>query len=328
MVARKWLFVAGCGLSAAFLAAILWRLDWPVFAAELRRLRFAWLAAAVIFIVAGIALRSFRWNLVAGAPLASYPAFWNAAVIGLTINQIYPLRAGEIVRIFALRKMTALPLGQAATSALIDRLADVLLLGISAIAVVAARSGIFHAEKLAAGTLLVVVAALAALFAFTKWDRIWRGWIVRWSARASVRFQERIERFYSGALATARLIASPARLVQIVALTTVIFAFDFAIMFSVLKAFEWDLPAIASVTILVFLAIGTSLPSAPGYAGVYQVACILALSLFGVGESQAVAYSVVLQVCVLATIVALAGVLAARHRVDLKLVRGALVKIT
>jgi len=37
----------------------------------------------------------------------------------------------------------------------------------------------------------------------------------------------------------------------------------------------------------VFLGIGTSLPSAPGYAGVYQVACIFALALFGVGESQA-----------------------------------------
>jgi hypothetical protein len=73
--------------------------------------------------------------------------------------------------------------------------------------------------------------------------------------------------------------------------------------------------------------IGTSLPSAPGYAGVYQVACLLELALFGIGESQAVAYSIVLQLCVLATIIALAGLVAVRHREDLKSVRGALGKI-
>ena len=40
-----------------------------------------------------------------------------------------------------------------------------------------------------------------------------------------------------------------------------------------------------------------------------------------------VAYSVVLQVCVLGTTMVLAGLVAARHRGDLKSVRGALVKI-
>ena len=78
---------------------------------------------------------------------------------------------------------------------------------------------------------------------------------------------------------------------------------------------------------LVFLALGTSLPSAPGYAGVYQIACVLALALFGIGESPAVAYSIILQICVLATIAPLAGLTAYNHRGELRSVRSTLAKI-
>jgi uncharacterized protein (TIRG00374 family) len=326
MSARKWLFVAGCCLSAAFLAAILWRLDWPVFVAEFRRLRYAWLALTVMLIIFGMALRALRWNLAAGAQLRAYPAFWNAAVIGLMLNQVYPLRAGEIVRIFALRQMAGIPLGRAATSALVDRLADALLLGICAVAVVAAHTGVPYAERLAAGALMVACAALAALIIFAKGDHIWRSWSSRWSAKISAGLQKRIGRFYAGAVETAALIASPLQLMRIVAITAAAFAIDFAIMFSAIKAFGWDLPLIAPVTVLVFLAVGTSLPSAPGYAGVYQIACVLALALFGINESPAVAYSIVVQVCVLATIASLAGLAAASHRDELRSVRSALAK--
>ncbi len=327
MSSRKWLFVASCCLSGALLAVILWRLDWPVFISEFRRVHYTWLAVTVLFIVLGIALRSLRWNLAAGIPLTAFPAFWNAAVIGLMLNQVYPLHAGEVARIFALRQMAAVPLGQAATSALIDRLADALLLGVCAVAVVATHTGVPYAEKLAAGTLVLACAALAALIAFAKGDHLWRGWITRWSAKVSVRLQERLQRFYAGAMETAALIASPLKLARIVAITAAAFTLDLAVVFSATKAFGWELPLIAPVTVLVFLAIGTSLPSAPGYAGVYQIACVVALALFGIDESPAVAYSIVLQTCVLGTVALLAGLAAYNHRKELRSVRSALAKI-
>lgn len=327
MSARKWLFVASCFLSAAFLAAILWRLDWPVFVAEFRRLQYEWLVLTVIFIVLGIALRSLRWNLATGIPLRAFPAYWNAAVIGLALNHVYPLRAGEIVRIILLRQMASVPLGQAATSALIDRLADALLLGACAVAVVATHTGLPYAEKLAAGTLVLACGALAALIIFAKGHHIWRGWFARWNIKVSLGMQERLKRFYAGVVETAVLIASPFKLTRIVAITVVAFASDFAVVFSATKAFGWELPLIAPVTVLVFLAVGTSLPSAPGYAGVYQIACIFALAFFGIGDSSAVAYSIVLQLCVLGTIAPLAGLAAFQHSDQMRSARSDFSKI-
>jgi len=326
MTARKWLLAAGFMLSAAFLAVILWRLDWPVFVAEFRRLQYGWLAAAMLFIVIGMALRALRWNLAAGVPVTAFPAFWNSAVIGLALNQIYPLRAGEVIRIFMLRKMAAVPLGRAATSALIDRLADALILGVCAVAVVATHTGLPYAEKLAVATLIVAVTALMMIILFGKGDHIWRRWSTRWGGGVPAKFAERIQRFYAGAVQTANQIASPIRLGKILALTVIVFVCDIAVFFTVIQSFDWTLPTIAPVTVLVFLAIGTSLPAAPGYAGVYQLACVLALALFGVAESSAVAYSIVLQICVLGTIIPLAALAAAARREELHAVRKELEK--
>jgi uncharacterized protein (TIRG00374 family) len=313
---RKWLVAAGLLISAALLAVVLWRLDWPVFAAEMRRLHFAPLTVAMTLIAVSIALRSLRWNLAAGAPLRRVRAFWRATVIGLAFNHVYPLRAGELVRIFVLRHMAALPLGQATTSAVVDRLADVLLLGICALAVAGVHTGIPHAEKAAIGTLALACTALIVLIGFAKGDRVWRGRVARWSAKAPPYLAGRIERFYASAVATSALLVSPLGLIRIVALTVVAFLSDCAAMFCVM-------PLIAPLSVLVFLALGTSLPSGPGYIGVYQLASVLALGLFGIGESAAVAYSIVFQLCVIATVVPLAALAAVGHRDDIRSARSA-----
>lgn len=324
MTARKWLLAAGLFVSAVILAAILWRLDWPAFLAELGRVRYSWLAVTLVIFVLGIALRAMRWNVAAGMPFAFFPAFWSSAVIGLMLNQIYPLRAGEVVRIYALSKLTRVSLGQAATSAFIDRLADVLFIGICAAVVVTTHTGLPFAEKFAAGTLILAVAALIAVIVFGKCDRIWRGWSGRWGKRMPAKLTIGINRFYAGAIETSRQIASPARLMGILLLTFTVFACDLAFYFTVIRSFGWELPAIAPMTVLVFLAIGTALPAAPGYAGVYQIACVLALALFGISEPSALAYSVVLQICVLATVLCLAAWVFMKHHDELKAVQGEL----
>lgn len=324
MTGRKWFLAAGFIVSAVFLAAILWRLDWPAFLAELGRVRYSWLVVTLVIFVLGIAMRAMRWNVAAGMPFEFLPAFWSSAVIGLMLNQIYPLRAGEVVRIFALRKMAPVSLGQAATSSLIDRLADVLFIGICAVVVVTTHTGLPLAEKFAAGTLILAVAALIAVIVFGKCDRIWRGWSSRWGKRIPAKLTASIHRFYAGAVETSRQVASPARLVGILLLTSLAFACDLAFYFTVIRSFGWELPAIAPMTVLVFLAIGTALPAAPGYAGVYQIACVLALALFGIAEPSALAYSVVLQICVLTTVACLAALVVMRHRDALKAVQGEL----
>lgn len=324
MTSKKVLLAAGFVISSAFVGAILWRMDWATFVAEFHNVRYSWLAVAVLCILSGMVLRALRWNLAAGISLANYPAVWNSAVIGLALNQIYPLRAGEVIRIFVLRTMAGIPLGRAATSALIDRLADTLLLGLCALSVVAVHTGLPYAERVASVGFALALAAFAAVVLFARGDQIWRRWFSRWGLNVSETLAGRIRRFYEASVLTAAQIASPVRLFIIIGLTVVVFVCDLAVFYTVMASFGWSLPPMAAVTVLVFLAIGTSLPSAPGYAGVYQLACVLALALFGVAEASAVAYSIVVQLCVLATSIPLGVLAAMAHREEIRAARSAM----
>jgi uncharacterized membrane protein YbhN (UPF0104 family) len=62
-----------------------------------------------------------------------------------------------------------------------------------------------------------------------------------------------------------------------------------------MQAIGFDLGLVAAVTVGVILHAGVSLPSAPGYVGVYQVASVIGLGLFGIGVADAVAFSVLHQ---------------------------------
>ena len=66
---------------------------------------------------------------------------------------------------------------------------------------------------------------------------------------------------------------------------------------------------------LVLLGFAVSaIPSTPGYVGVYQVACVLALGLYGVDDSQAVAF-VVWQIVLLMIFIFQGGWVALHSRI-------------
>jgi hypothetical protein len=75
-------------------------------------------------------------------------------------------------------------------------------------------------------------------------------------------------------------------------------------------AFGWHLPLLAPIVIWVFIAVGSALPSAPAGIGIHQLACVMALQIYGVSPSDAFALSLVLQAGSFAAILlAMLGVL-------------------
>ena len=63
---------------------------------------------------------------------------------------------------------------------------------------------------------------------------------------------------------------------------------------TMLLAMDLHLPFIAGWAVLAFVGLGISIPSAPGYVGVFHAAAALAVGLFGVSQSAAVGYALVL----------------------------------
>ena len=65
-----------------------------------------------------------------------------------------------------------------------------------------------------------------------------------------------------------------------------------ASFYSMFPAFNLDLPFSSSFVIMILIALGVAVPSSPGFIGVYQVACEMALEIVNVEPSIAKSYAI------------------------------------
>ncbi|MCK5523897.1 MAG: flippase-like domain-containing protein [Thiomargarita sp.] len=292
MMKKKFLIVFGSLLSLILLVVVFYALDWHAFFTALKTIRIPELLLAGGVVIIVIALRSLRWNLVTRMPLTHFKHFWQAANIGYLGNIIYPARAGEVLRVVALHHFASLKFGRALSSAVIDRMLDMIVVGIFTLLVLW-----IHGHKIdpnvgkgVIGIFILATLILTLLVIFV--DRLF-AYVQQWTTQK--KWQKQLQELLLHGLEGIQVFRHTSNIVTVLLLTTFIFMLDYFWMWQVMLAFGWDLPFEAALTVGVFLLVSISLPSAPGYVGIFQVACVLALGLYGIDQSLAVAYSIVLQ---------------------------------
>jgi uncharacterized protein (TIRG00374 family) len=308
MTRNCWLVLVGLLVSAVLAWVVVERLDWPVFWAALDRVMVAPLALAIAGLLGGIISRAIRWMLIVVDRPGHVADFLRATCLGYLGNTILPLRAGEVLRVLAVNRLTDIPVARAMAGAVADRLFDAFMLGVMLLAVVGIHGAAVADIDVNSLDLSLVVAGFLAVVAALVWGRRWRGPVGRMAHRLPGRLGERIPRWYNEIIAIFAILRDPRRLVVIGSLTVLAAATDLLTMWLVMAAFGWGMPLMVAVTVVVFLNVGGLLPAAPGYIGIFQVACILALGLYGVAESEAVAFSVVLQLLVILLLITLGAI--------------------
>jgi uncharacterized protein (TIRG00374 family) len=305
MSRNRWLVLVGALVSAILAWLVVERLDWPVFWATLDQVRIAPLVIAIPVLIGGILARGIRWMLIVVGRPGHIADFLRATCMGYLGNTILPLRAGEIVRIIAVNRLTAIAAAKVMAGAVADRLLDAIMLAAMLSIVLAVHGAAVVDLKVDAVALALVAAGFIAVVVAMAWGRLWRG-AVGWLATLFPKPVERIiYRLYEEIVPVFVTLREPRGLAVAVALTALATATDLLAIWLVMTAFGWTMPLLAAVTVVVFLNVGALVPAAPGYIGVFQVACIFALNLFGIGESEAVAFSVIFQLMVIFLLISL-----------------------
>lgn len=291
MKTKKILIILGTLLSIVLLIVVFSRLDWQTFFKTFQTIYLPQLLLAAMIVMVNIALRSLRWNLVARIPLTHIKHFWQAANIGYLGNMIYPARAGEVLKIIAIHHFVPLKLSKAATSAVLDRVFDMITVGIFTL-LVFWHHGQRIDPNLGRSVIGVFILATLVLIILIIYANTLHRQIQSWSFPAKWQW---IQEWLLHALESIQALRQTSHLFLILLITGSVFMFDYFLAWQVMLALGWSLPFEAAVTVGVFLLLSVSLPSAPGFIGIYQVACVLALKLYGIDESVAVAYSIVMQ---------------------------------
>jgi uncharacterized protein (TIRG00374 family) len=246
-------------------------------------------------------LRAFRWRIILQpvAPNQPLGALWRSTAIGMMANNIFPARAGEIVRAYALTQQTEVPFATSIASLAVDRLFDMLVLLLLAVAAFldpafprAASVAGQSLGSIAQGSTVFVLGLLLALYALAFFPRQ----IVRvfeiFARRISPALEERgkmvLFKFSEGL----SVLRHPGRFAAVLAWTVAHWLLNALGFWLGFKAVGMTLPFSAALFLQTLIALGVALPSAPGFFGVFEKFATVGLAIYGVGATQATSWAI------------------------------------
>lgn len=247
-------------------------------------------------------LRARRWRTLLDpvAPRLPFGPLWRATAIGMMGNNVLPARAGELVRVFVLvRERRDVPWSTALASLAIDRAFDALL--VLLLLVVAMLAPEFPRDFQIAGTpvhstaflmLALVVAIFVLYFAFARWPHAAEAMVGRVTRVILPRHHARIGALVHTLAAGLGVLRDARRFLEAFAWALAHWLMNAIAFWFGFRALGIDAPFTAACFVQGVIALGVAVPSSPGFVGVFETMAKLSLPVYGVSESQAVAWAV------------------------------------
>lgn len=246
-------------------------------------------------------LRARRWQTILQpvAPNTPLGPLWRSTAIGMMVNNLVPARAGEIARGYALTKETGIPLSTSIASLAVDRLFDMVVLLLLAVAALldpafprGARIAGQSLGSLAQGSVVIVILLIVALYALaffpTQLVRAYELFARRVSPTLETKGKAVLINFSEGL----SVLRSPRRFLAVLAWTILHWLVNALAFWLGFRAVGMNLPFSAALFLQTLIAIGVALPSAPGFFGVFEKLANVGLAIYGVGADKATSWAI------------------------------------
>ncbi len=283
-------------VAAAGLVWVFHDVEWAKLLKNVTGLAWGWVALAVGLDIVSYVGQGVRWSLLL-KPVGAI-SVWRttqAVYASLFVNEVVPFHLGEIARAYPVSRWLAAPLVAVVPSMALERLFDGIWLA-AGIGITAIFVPLPH-NLLEAGDIFgLAMLALTLVLLFL---------LVR-KARARPDDPEGEDRRPGPArwiIVNLRKVEGGLRSIGLSRLSAAAFAVSFLIVlfqaFSfwlILKAYGLGLSFWVGAAVFLIVRFGTVLPGAPGNLGLYQLFCVLGLTLFGVDKTAAAGFSIVVYV--------------------------------
>lgn len=229
-----------------------------------------WLGLAAVSLILAIITRSIRWVVLLEVKRGAWNSIWSQA-IGYLFTNLLPMRLGEVARVYVMSTRCNLPFFQVGASAIIERLSDVSAVILAFILILPWMNippSVSLPMKILASAAGFVFIAIFLLF----------------------RFRTRLESFFSKAqaylpwLSVLKISTVWSELIQGIApfvndwkifsksvfWTITTWTFSIGMYYAVLRAFHPGSTIIEAIFMTVSLSCAVSIPSSPGFIGIFQ----------------------------------------------------------
>jgi len=300
---KRWQFWLGVVISAFFLWLVLRGLSLGEMWEELRGANYWWLLPGVAVYFLGVWARAWRWHYLL-RPLKRIPTktMFPIVAIGYMGNNIYPARAGELLRAYVLKRREGGAISASLATIIVERAFDgvvmlaFVFLNLPELTRLTVDSGIVGSiRSLAiwgAGIFLAAVIVFLLMAALpTQASRV-LGWFT--DRLVPMRFREQVRGFGDRFLDGMASLRSPADVLMVLVTSVVIWLFETGKYWFVMHAFDFEVGFFALMLMNGVVNLWTTIPSAPGYIGTFDAPGIAVLEAYGVSRSVATGYTLVL----------------------------------
>ncbi len=302
--------VISFGISAVLLFLLVKSVDPSSLGIALSEADWRLIIPAIGLYFLGAWIRSVRWGLLLPEHTVGTWTLFRALVVGFTVNNLLPIRMGEVARAYLLGRWSQVPYGATLASLVVERVLDGLSL--AALLLVGMR---FVPSP---GYLVLASVLLSAAF---LGGAIVLG-LAAWRADAIIKITEFLSRplpprFRDLAIQLSKsfarglsLVRGRHRLLQMVVLSLVAWCVELSLFLVLMPGFGIPLNPALALVVGSAANFATLIPSSPGYVGTFDGALITVLrDTAGIAAAPATAYAIVVHATLFLPVVVLGTLL-------------------
>jgi glycosyltransferase 2 family protein len=303
---KRWQFWLGVVISIVFLWLALGSLKLSDVWSALKTANYWWLIPGVAVYFVGVWARAWRWHyLLRPLKSISTQAMFPIVTIGYMGNNIYPARAGEVLRAYVLRRKEGVPVSASLATIVVERIFDgvVMLIfiffNLNGLAHLTGNSGLAGSIQSVAlwGTVAfagaLVIFLLAAMFPHQSLGLYHRLVEPLLPARIREKVTGMLVSFWTGL----ESLRSPTSIFMVFLTSIVIWLLETGKYWFVMHAFDFSRYTGGFFGLMLMNGIvnlATTIPSAPGYLGTFDAPGIAILVAYGLPNDIATAYTLTL----------------------------------
>jgi uncharacterized protein (TIRG00374 family) len=300
---KKWQFWVGILISVVFLYLSLRGLHLGEAWEALKSAHFLWLIPGIAVYFLGVWARAWRWHYLL-RPLKKVPTstMFPIVTIGYMGNNIYPARAGEVLRAAILKDREQVPISASLATIIVERIFDaVVMLGfvffnLGAMETLTQDSGFMgNIQELSIWGSIIFIGALLVFLLAAMFPKVTEKIVIRLiDTVVPEKIREKTRDIALRFLTGLESLRSPKDALMVFFTTIVIWLLETGKYWFVMHAFDFSVSFFALMLMNGIVNLATTLPSAPGYIGTFDAPGIAVLVAYGVPQAMAAAYTLVL----------------------------------
>ena len=305
MKIKRWHVWLGLIISAIFLWLAFRKVDFTLVWQHLRTANLAYVALGIVAYFLALFIRTWRWKvLLLPMKRISLLRLFPVLSAGYMANNIYPARAGDLLRTVLLRKKEEVPISASLATIIVEHLFDgiailaLVLLNLGQLTNFAPNSqwvGIIETSAFWVGLIfgLILLVFVSMVLLPEKMHRF-STWVINHLVPAKLREPVGgiIEKFTVGL----RVLRSPLQSLLVMLQSVMIWVVEAGLYWGVMKAMGLQLSFQSLLMVVGIVNLVLLVPAAPGGLGTFDAATKSMMELFGVSPENALSYALLLRV--------------------------------